>query len=158
MGAPSGRLRLSVICMVPRSRATSAPVYTASAPGAARAAAVSMAAMRACACIERTLTALRRHGCDHAVVVAGYCAGAIIRANASPDASMAELYELAGISPDLVAELTTFVYGGIAALVAVVQVMLARWHFAGGLRLQAFVEGTPAWVLELLGPGEERNI
>src|SRR5215469_4759218 len=54
MGAPSGRLRLSVICIVPSpSRATAAPVKTATTPGAARAAAVSTERRRACACTER---------------------------------------------------------------------------------------------------------
>jgi hypothetical protein len=44
--------------MVPRlSRARSAPVNTATMPGDASAAAVSIDRMRACACVDRTITA-----------------------------------------------------------------------------------------------------
>src|SRR2546426_7455635 len=57
MGEPSGRFRFNVIVIVPRpSRATSAPVKTASTPGALSAAAASIPRMRACAYIERTIT------------------------------------------------------------------------------------------------------
>ena len=57
MGEPSGRLRLSVMRMVPSlSWARSAPVSTATTPGDASAAFASMRRMRAWAWSERTTT------------------------------------------------------------------------------------------------------
>jgi hypothetical protein len=86
-----------------------------------------------------------------AVVIAGYCVYAILRARRGPDASMRALEEAAGISSETVAELTLLIYGSIAVMVALVQVLLARYHFRAGAAVDAFRRETPRWAMELLG-------
>lgn len=83
-------------------------------------------------------------------VVAVYCAAAIARARVSPDPSMKELEELGGIPAGLIAELTTVLYGAVAAIVVIVQALFARYHFKAGEKVAAFRRDTPAWVVELL--------
>jgi hypothetical protein len=86
-----------------------------------------------------------------ALVIVGYCAFAIVRARRGPDPSMRELEEAAGISAETVADLTLLIYGSIAVVVALVQALLARYHFGARAAVEAFRRETPAWAIELLG-------
>jgi hypothetical protein len=86
-------------------------------------------------------------------VVAVYCAAAIVRSRMAPNASMQELEELAGISGDLMSELTTVFYGSVAIVVGIVQGLLARYHFRAGPRLAAFRRATPGWIIDLWAIG-----
>ena len=80
------------------------------------------------------------------VLIAAYCAFTIWHASMSPDPSMKELEDLGGIPSDLIAQLTTFLYGAVAVIVAIVQVLLARYHFRAEERVRTFVSETPEWV------------
>jgi hypothetical protein len=84
-------------------------------------------------------------------VVAVSCAAAIAKARTSPDPAMKELEELGGISAGLVSGLTTVFYAAVGVIVALVQALLARYHFRARERVAAFRRDTPDWVLELLG-------
>lgn len=88
--------------------------------------------------------------CLLAAVVATYCGFAIASARAAPDPSLAELREAVGISTDVVAQLTTLVYGAVIVVVVVAQGLLARWHFARGPRIEAFLRDTPDWIVDVI--------
>ncbi len=85
-----------------------------------------------------------------AAVVTGYCLVAIVKAHTAPSASMQELEDAAGFDPDLVAQLTTLVYGAVIVGVVAGQAFLARWHFRRRAQVEAFRSETPPWVVELL--------
>ena len=80
------------------------------------------------------------------VLIALYCLFTIWHASLSPDPSMKELEDLGGIPAGLVSQLTTFLYGAVAVIVGIVQVLLARYHFRAEARVRAFVNETPEWV------------
>lgn len=83
-------------------------------------------------------------------VVTAYCLVTIVRARLAPDPSLQRLEALAGLPADLVADLTTLVYGSVILVVGFVQVLLARYHARREAPLEAFRESTPGWVVELL--------
>jgi hypothetical protein len=83
-------------------------------------------------------------------VVAVYGLLAILRAGESTDPSMRELEELAGISPEFVADLTRKVYGSVIVVVMLVQGILARNYFRQKARVEDFRRKTPSWVLRTL--------
>lgn len=83
-------------------------------------------------------------------VITAYLLAVIVRARTITDPSMQELEALVGLDPDLVADLTTLVYGATIVIVDVVQVFTARFHFARRAMVEAFRRDTPAWVTELL--------
>ena len=83
-------------------------------------------------------------------VVVAYCVATILRSAAAADPSLLELETLAGLAPGTVAELTTALYVAVAVLVAIVQVVLARWHFGAARRIDAFRSATPPWILDLV--------
>lgn len=88
--------------------------------------------------------------CLVALVVVVYCSFAIAGARAAPAPELAELREAVGISTDVIADLTTLVYGAVIVVVVAFQAALARWHFARGPRMEAFVRDTPPWIVEVL--------
>jgi hypothetical protein len=79
-------------------------------------------------------------------LIALYCAFTIWHAGMSPDPSMKELEDLGGIPAGLVSQLTTLLYGAVAVIVGIVQVLLARYHFRAEAKVHAFVNATPEWV------------
>ena len=85
-----------------------------------------------------------------AAVVTAYCLVAIVRAHVAPSASMQELEDAAGFSADLVAQITTLVYGAVIVGVVASQAFLARWHFRRRAMVEAFRQKTPPWVVEVL--------
>lgn len=85
-----------------------------------------------------------------AAVVAVYGLVAILRAGEATDPSMQQLEELVGISPELVAEITRRVYGSAIVAVALIQGVLARYHFRQRARMEDFRRRTPSWVLQTL--------
>lgn len=85
-------------------------------------------------------------------VVVGYSLLAIQRAQAGPGPEVRELEELVGYPTDLIAELTTMVYGGVIVIVGVFQGLLARFHFQRQSSIEAYVRETPDWVVEVLAP------
>jgi len=83
-------------------------------------------------------------------VVAVYGLLGILRAGEPTDPSMRQLEELAGLSQDLVADLTRMVYGSIIVAVTLVQVILARYYFRQKARVEDFRRRTPPWVIRTL--------
>lgn len=83
-------------------------------------------------------------------VVGVYCLVTIVHSRLAPDPSMQQVVELAGLPSDVVADLTTLVYGGVILGVALVQALLARYHFRVKAKIAAFRHETPPWVVELL--------
>jgi hypothetical protein len=79
-------------------------------------------------------------------LIGAYCAFTIWHAHLSPDPSMQELEDLGGVPAGLIAQLTTLLYGGVAVVVGIVQLLLARYHFRAAARIRAFVSETPEWV------------
>lgn len=82
-------------------------------------------------------------------VAAAYCLGAIWKARTEPGDSVRLLEELAGLPEGYVADLTTTAYVLVLGVVALVQWLLARYHFAREPMLRAYLEETPPWAVEL---------
>lgn len=83
-------------------------------------------------------------------VIAVYGVLAILRAGEPSDPSMQQLEELAGISPEVIADLTRKVYGAVIIAVTLVQSILARYYFRQQGRVEDFRRRTPAWVTRTL--------
>lgn len=83
-------------------------------------------------------------------VIDAYCVMAIYLSRASPDPSVQQLEELAGISQDLVADLTTLFYGAVIAGVTLAGALLALYHFRRRAQVESFRDETPAWAVEIL--------
>lgn len=84
-------------------------------------------------------------------IVVAYCGVQIWKAiYGTPDASMAELEELAGFEPGWLSELTATAYAAVAVIVGGIQLLTARFHFARQVELTAWRRSTPAWVREVL--------
>lgn len=82
-------------------------------------------------------------------LVVVYCLWQLYSSLAHPNPQMAELEELVGIEPELVAQLTILVYGSVMVITAVAQGLLSRWHFAREKQLKTYLEETPAWIVTL---------
>lgn len=85
-----------------------------------------------------------------AVVITVYLLGVIIQARSTTDPSMGELERVVGLDPDMVAELTTMVYGAVIVIVDLVQLLTARFHFHRQAMVEAYRRATPEWVLDVL--------
>ena len=72
-----------------------------------------------------------------------------------PISGLGELEALVGPVEDLARTLATFVYGSVIVLTAVFQGLMARFHFARVGMMEAYLEDTPAWVVDLQRAGRE---
>lgn len=83
-----------------------------------------------------------------AAVIVAYCAFQI--AHVGTDPTLAAALEADSSIASTIADLTRFVYGTVAVIVAGVQLLFARYHFRSRERVEAFVRETPEWVRETL--------
>ncbi len=84
-------------------------------------------------------------------VVTVYCGVQIWKAlYGTPDASMAQLEELAGFEPGWLSELTATAYVAVVVIVDGIQLLTARFHFRRQAELIAWRRETPPWVREVL--------
>lgn len=84
-----------------------------------------------------------------AAAVLLYCGWSGWRAWARPDPSLARLESVLGMSPGTVAELTVTVYAAVFVVTALFLGFTARYHFVRASRLEAYLERTPGWVVEI---------
>lgn len=85
-----------------------------------------------------------------AAVITVYLGLVILRSRTTTDPSLQELQTMVGLDPDLVADLTTMVYGAVIVIVDLVQVFMARFHFRRESMAEAVRRDTPPWVLDVL--------
>lgn len=83
------------------------------------------------------------------VVVILYCGWSVWSVRSGPGPEVRQLQELAGLPADFVSEMATVMYAAVAAIVAIVQGLLARYHFARGPRLEAYLDETPRWIVDV---------
>lgn len=82
-------------------------------------------------------------------VIAAYCLWAIYQVRNNPPADMAQLEELLELGQGFWAGLMTAVYGAVLLTVGVFQLAMYRYHAARIAMLEAYLEETPAWVVEI---------
>jgi hypothetical protein len=81
--------------------------------------------------------------------IAVYCLWRLYSGLAHPNPQLVELEELAGIAPDLVAQVTLFVYGSVIVVTALVQGLLSRFYFGREAQIKSYLEETPPWIVAL---------
>jgi hypothetical protein len=80
-----------------------------------------------------------------------YCAWSMYRAVAFPDPELAELTEILGDGTgELVRSLTLGTYATVIVATVIVQGLNARYYHVRIRRLRAYLDETPAWVLDVL--------
>lgn len=87
------------------------------------------------------------------IILAGavfvYCAWSSWRAWARPEPVLAQLEAALGMAPGEVARLTVTVYAVVFVVTALILGLMARYHFARGPRLDAYLEETPEWIVDI---------
>lgn len=83
-------------------------------------------------------------------LVVTYAVWSLFRARTHPDPGLAQMDDLlGGDTAGLVRDLTTLVYLAVIALTGIFQGLLARFYFARGPMVEAYLRETPEWVVEL---------
>ncbi len=88
------------------------------------------------------------------VLVIAYCLWSMVR-TPTPISGLAELEEVLGPVEDLARTLALFVYGSVIVLTAVFQGLMARYYFARVGMMEAYLEDTPRWIVDLQRIGLE---
>jgi len=88
------------------------------------------------------------------VLLIAYCLWNLVRTPA-PISGLAELEEVLGPVEDLARTLAFFVYGSVIVLTAVFQGLMARYYFARVGMMEAYLEDTPRWIVDLQRMGLE---
>lgn len=93
---------------------------------------------------------LGRNQVGFMALIIAYCLWSLWRANtAAPDPEMAQLEELTGVGSDLIRQLTTVVYLGVIGATVIFQGLNARYYFKRADVIQAYLDETPTWVVDL---------
>lgn len=66
-----------------------------------------------------------------------------------PDPEMAQLQALLGVEPELIDQLAVLLYLGVIVATAVFQGLNARYYFGRVALTKAYLEETPAWVVQV---------
>lgn len=83
-------------------------------------------------------------------LIVAYCLWSMYRVTMQPDPQMAELTRLLGPgASDLVRDLTLLVYAVVIVATGIFQGLNARYYHVRVARLRAYLEETPAWIVDL---------
>lgn len=82
-------------------------------------------------------------------LITAYCLWSIYRTYTHPDLQIQDELALAGVAPETVRTLTVVVYVGVIAASLLFQGLNARYYFLRVQRVEAYLESTPSWVVEL---------
>ena len=78
-----------------------------------------------------------------------YCLWSMYQTLSSPITEIAGLEAIAGSVGDLVTNLTLAVYGGVIVMTVLFQGLNARYYFARIKLMEAYLEKTPEWVVDI---------
>ena len=98
---------------------------------------------------------LGRNQLGFMVLLIAYCLWSIARMRTQSIAGLAELEELVGPVEELAKTLAVFFYSSVIVLTVVFQGLMAKFYFARVGMMVDYLEGTPAWVVDLQRMGVE---
>jgi len=82
-------------------------------------------------------------------LIVAYCLWSIYRTYVFPDLQIQQELALVGVAPATVRTLTVAVYAGVILASVLAQGLNARYYFVRVQRVEAYLESTPDWVVEL---------